>query len=91
MWGVQGSNACPDGSYTITDEAQCFAAAATAGIAWVESRDDRFIPRGCIRFNGNSGIYFNRDATGTAHGDYRPLCAVGPGPPQACVCVRACG
>ena len=80
-----GSNACPAGSYVITDAAQCQAAAATAGKGWVGSVSYSAEPRGCYLYTLSGNVALNTHPTGAAHPVDQPLCAVGTGP----ACVRA--
>ncbi len=95
-WGALNTNACPAGSFVITDAAECQVAAGTAGMPWVgDPLRDPFIPRGCIgepsREGGGGGnvVYLNTHPTGNNNPVFQPLCTVGAAGVRA-VCVRAC-
>ena len=88
--GALDSNACPAGSYRITDAAQCEAAATAAGIAWGGPADNDVIPTGCVwnipqgsspGVGGNQKVLLNT-ATGNGHRIYdRLICGRGTGLP----------
>ena len=83
-WGVLGSNACPAGSYRITDAAQCRAAAATAGKGYWDKQNywsDR--PAGC-QWDTLGDVILNTHRTGRANPTKQPLCAV----PATGLCAR---
>ncbi len=88
-----GSNECPAGSSVITDEAQCQAAAATAGKVWAGSVNGPAYPRGCywVTININSNVLLNTHPTGGAYQYDQPLCAVAATGARARVlgCARA--
>jgi hypothetical protein len=75
-WGVKGSNACPAGSYIITDATQCRAAAATAGKPWANVGSWYDNPRGCFWYTVNNDVNLNTHSTGRADPNRQPLCAV---------------
>ncbi len=77
-WGAANTNACPAGSYVIVDEAQCRAAAATAGKGWYGSGSYSNRPRGCSGATaGSVAVLFNTHPTGAANPYSQPLCAAG--------------
>ncbi len=78
-WGALNTNACPAGSSVISDEAQCQAAAATAGKGWYGSASVSTDPRGCAWYTAGYGVALNTHPTGAANPDTQPLCAVGTG------------
>jgi hypothetical protein len=47
VWGFPNSNECPDGSYRITEEAQCIRAAAAAKKMYDSIHEEPSLPRGC--------------------------------------------
>ncbi len=75
-WGAPDTNACPAGSYVIVDEAQCRAAAATAGKVWIASASWAANPRGCFWDTSYSDVFLNTHPTGAAYPNDQPLCAV---------------
>jgi hypothetical protein len=88
MYGAFNTNACPTGSYVITNLEQCRAAAATAGFYWSGSIGGSSTPRGCYRHQFSDYVAFNLDSqTGGPDPDCRPLCAVGAAGVRA---VRVC-
>ncbi len=94
-WGALNSNECPAGSARITDEAQCTAAAATAGLPWggsaVGSLPDAAVPRGCFWY-GEGPVYLNTHPWGSSFPSAQLLCAVAATGVRArvvCVCARA--
>ena len=90
-WGVQGANACPAGSYVIVDEAQCQAAAKTAGKVWGGSVSGSSFPHGCFGTRIDDNVYYNPHPTGGTSSGWSPLCAVGAAGASGCVrvCARA--
>jgi hypothetical protein len=83
-WGVKGTNVCPAGSYVIVDEAQCQAAAATAGKGWKDSSSHATWARGCI-VSFEREVWLNPHPTGAADSSDQPLCAVGAAGARDCV------
>ncbi len=71
----------------ITDEAQCKAAAATAGKKWWGSEFVPTEPRGCYWSEYNFFVYVNPHPTGGANPDCKPLCAVLAATGATSVCV----
>ena len=75
-WGEPGTNYCPAGAYVITDEAQCIAAAATAGKGWSASNSGSTWPRGCFWDTVGGYVWLNTHPTGGTNPRDQPLCAV---------------
>ena len=86
VWGEFNTSSCPAGAYVIVDEAQCHAAAATAGKGWFSSESDATEPRGCYWYTDNRYVALNTHPTGAASPYAQLLCAVLP---ATGVCIRA--
>jgi hypothetical protein len=86
MYGDLDSSECLSGSYRITDEQQCQAAATAAGITWGGSVAYSELTTGCLWNIPGAHVLLNTDKT-NAHRIYdRLLCAVGTGTPSSNTC-----
>jgi len=69
-----GSNACPDGSISISDSSSCKSASSALGLVWGSEDTWETYPRNCHRSDQSGKVYFNRHSEGKAWRHGRPLC-----------------